>query len=126
MVVMTIVFGKVAGLHSEGSAPYAILVFAAILPWQFFANALSTSSQSVVSNANLISKIYFPRLIIPASSVVVACVDFLISFVILGMMMLWFHFLPNWRILTLPGFILAALLTSLGPGLIITACGGTI
>jgi lipopolysaccharide transport system permease protein len=121
MVVMTIVFGKVAGLHSEGSAPYAIMVFAAILPWQFFANALSTSSQSLVGNANLISKIYFPRIIVPASSIVVACADFLISFLILGMMMLWFQFLPSWRILTLPGFMFVAFLASLGPGLVVTA-----
>lgn len=121
MAIMTIIFGKVAGLHSEGSAPYAIMVFAGMLPWQFFANALSTSSQSVVGNANLISKVYFPRLIVPASSVVVAGVDFLISFLILLLMMLWFRFLPSWRILTLPGFTLLAFMASLGPGLIITA-----
>jgi lipopolysaccharide transport system permease protein len=121
MVIMTIVFGKVAGLRSDGSAPYAIMVVAAMLPWQFFANALSTSSQSLVYNANLISKIYFPRLIVPASSVVVSCVDFLVSFLILVLMMLWFNFLPSWRILTLPVFMFLAFLASLGPGLIITA-----
>jgi lipopolysaccharide transport system permease protein len=121
MVIMTIVFGKVAGLSSKSSAPYAILVFAGILPWQLFSNALSNSCQSLVGNANLISKIYFPRLIVPLSSLVVACVDFSISFVILGMMMVWFRFLPTWRMLTLPGFMLLALLTSLGPGLIIAA-----
>jgi lipopolysaccharide transport system permease protein len=121
MVIMTVIFGKVAGLPSEGSAPYAIMVFAGMLPWQFFATALSTSSQSLVSNANLISKIYFPRLVIPASSVVVACVDFLISVLMLAVMMLWFRFLPSWRILTLPGLLFLALVASLGPGLIITA-----
>ena len=66
MVIMTIIFGRVAGLPSEGSAPYAVMVFAALLPWQFFSNALSSTSQSVVSNASLISKVYFPRMIIPA------------------------------------------------------------
>jgi len=121
MIIMTIVFGKVAGLHSEGSAPYAILVFAGMLPWQSFANALSTSSQSVVGNANLISKIYFPRLIVPASSLIVGYVDFLISFLILGLMMAWFRLLPSWRMLTLPGFMFLAFLTSLGPGLIVAA-----
>jgi lipopolysaccharide transport system permease protein len=121
MIIMTVVFGKVAGLDTKGAVPYAILVFAGILPWQLFSNALSNSCQSLVGNANLISKIYFPRLIIPLSSLVVACVDFLISFVILGMMMLWFRFLPNWHMLALAGFIFLALLTSLGPGLIIAA-----
>jgi len=121
MIIMTVIFGKVAGLPSEGTTPYAIMVFAAMLPWQFFANALSTSSQSLVGNSNLISKIYFPRLIVPASSVVVACVDFLISFAILGGMMAWYQFWPNWRILTLPGFVVLAFLAALGPGLIITA-----
>jgi lipopolysaccharide transport system permease protein len=121
MVIMTFVFGKIAGLHSEGSAPYAIMVFAGMLPWQFFANALTTSSQGIVSNANLISKVYFPRLIVPASSVVVAGIDFLISFLILLAMMVWFHFLPSWRILMLPGFTLLAFVASLGPGLIIAA-----
>ena len=76
MVIMTVVFGRVAGLPTVGEAPYAIMVFAALLPWQFFANALSSSSQSLVGNANLISKIYFPRLIVPASSMVVAFADF--------------------------------------------------
>jgi lipopolysaccharide transport system permease protein len=92
-----------------------------MLPWQLFSNALSNSCQSLVGNANLISKIYFPRLIVPLSSLVVACVDFSISFAILGLMMVWFRFLPNWRMLALPGFMLLALLTSLGPGLIMSA-----
>src|SRR6185503_19567628 len=87
MLIMTIIFGKVAGLPSEGNAPYAIMVFAAMLPWQFFANALSSSSQSIVSNAQLISKIYFPRLIIPTSSVVVSLIDFAIAFSILAGLM---------------------------------------
>lgn len=121
MVIMTVIFGKVAGLPSQGTAPYAIMVFAALLPWQFFANSLSTSSQSLVGNANLISKVYFPRLIIPTSAVVVACIDFLVSFVILITLMAWYQFIPSFRMLTLPLFVLFAFVAALGPGLIITA-----
>lgn len=121
MIIMTIIFGKVAGLPSEGAAPYAIMVFAAMLPWQFFANSLSTSSQSLVGNANLISKVYFPRMIIPTSAVVVAFVDFLISFVVLIGLMAWYQFMPSIRLLTLPIFVLFAFIAALGPGLIITA-----
>jgi lipopolysaccharide transport system permease protein len=121
MLVMTVIFGRIAGLPSEGNAPYAIMVFAAMLPWQFFANALSSSSQSVVSNAQLISKIYFPRLIIPASSVVVSLIDFAIAFSILVGLMAWYQFVPGWRLLTLPVFVALAIIVALGPGLIITA-----
>jgi lipopolysaccharide transport system permease protein len=121
MVIMTVIFGKIAGLPSEGGAPYPIMVFAAILPWQFFANALSSASQSVVGNANLISKVYFPRLIIPMSSVVVSFVDFLVAGSILVGMMLWFQFWPTWRVVMIPGFVALAILAALGPGLIITA-----
>jgi lipopolysaccharide transport system permease protein len=121
MVIMTIIFGKVAGLPSQGAAPYAIMVFAGMLPWLFFSNSLSASSQSLVGNANLISKVYFPRLIIPTSAVVVACIDFLVSFVILVGMMLFYQFPPSWRIFTLPLFILLSFIAALGPGLIITA-----
>jgi len=84
MIVFTVVFGKLAKLPSEGAAPYAIMVYAAMLPWQFFANSLSEASNSLVGNANLISKVYFPRLIIPTSSVITSFVDFLISAVILS------------------------------------------
>jgi len=92
-----------------------------MLPWQFFSNALSGASQSIVGNANLISKVYFPRLIVPASSVVVSFVDFLVACLILIGLMLWFQFWPTWRLLLLPCFIGLAILTALGPGLIITA-----
>jgi len=121
MVIMTVIFGKIAGLPSEGGAPYAIMVFAAMLPWQFFSNALSSASQSVVGNANLISKVYFPRLIIPASSVVVSFVDFMVAGVVLIGLMAWYQFWPTWRLLALPGFVSLAVLAALGPGLIITA-----
>jgi lipopolysaccharide transport system permease protein len=121
MVIMTVIFGRIAGLPSEGGAPYAIMVFAAMLPWQFFSNALSSASQSVVGNANLISKVYFPRLIIPASSVVVSFVDFVVAGVVLIGLMAWYQFWPTWRLLALPGFVSLAVLAALGPGLIITA-----
>jgi len=121
MVVFTVIFGRIAKLPSDGQAPYALLVFAAMLPWTLFANALSESSNSLINNANLIGKVYFPRLIIPAATLVTAFIDFLISFVILLGMMAWYQFLPGWQLLYLPFFILLALLASLGPGLWITA-----
>ena len=120
MIVFTVVFGKIAKLP-DGGIPYALLVCAAILPWQFFSNALSESSASLVSNANLISKVYFPRLIIPATSIVTSLVDFAISFMILVALMLWYGVLPDWRLLTLPFFILIALAAALGFGLWLTA-----
>jgi lipopolysaccharide transport system permease protein len=116
MVVFTVVFGKLAKLPSEG-VPYPILVFAAMLPWQFFANSLSECSNSLLGNANLISKVYFPRLIVPTSAVVVSFVDFLVSGMILLGLMAWYDFVPNWRILTLPFFILIAFAASMGAGL---------
>lgn len=120
MTIFTVIFGKVAKLPS-GPLPYAILVGAAMLPWQFFSNALSESSQSLVTNANLISKVYFPRLILPASAVVVSLVDFAISFIILVGLMFCYSYAPGWQVLALPVFVVLALLTALGPGLLITA-----
>jgi lipopolysaccharide transport system permease protein len=120
MVIFSVVFGRIAKMPSNG-IPYPILVFAAMLPWQFFANALSESSNSLVSNANLISKVYFPRLIIPAGAVITSLVDFFISVVLLGGLMIWFHFAPDWRVLTLPLFTVMAFLAALGPGLFLTA-----
>lgn len=120
MVIFTIVFGKIAQLPSAG-APYALLVFAGMLPWTLFSTALADASNSLVSNANLISKVYFPRLIIPAAAVAVSIVDFLISFVILVGLMIWYEFVPSWQILLLPAFIVMAFFASLGPALWITA-----
>ena len=120
MVVFTIIFGKLAKLPS-GGVPYPILVFAAMLPWQFFSNSLSESSNSLIANANLLSKIYFPRIIMPTSSVIVGLVDFFISFVILAILMIWYQFIPDWRIVTLPFFLMLALFASLGFGLWIAA-----
>ena len=120
MVVFTIVFGNLANLPSEG-APYPILVFAAMLPWQFFANSLTECSNSLISNTNLVSKVYFPRLIVPASAVIVSFVDFLISGMLLLALMAWFNFVPNWHILTLPLFIGIAFAAAMGAGLWLAA-----
>ncbi|MBR8828090.1 MAG: ABC transporter permease [Gomphosphaeria aponina SAG 52.96 = DSM 107014] len=116
MVVFSIVFGKLAKLPSAG-APYPILVFAGMLPWQFFANSLSESSESLITNANLISKVYFPRLVVPISAVVVSFVDFLLSGMILLGLMIWYNFVPTWRIVTLPLFVAIAFAASMGGGL---------
>ena len=117
MVVFTVVFGRLAGLPSEGDTPYAILVYAAMLPWQFFANALSESSNSLISNAQMITKVYFPRLAIPFAAVVVSFVDFLISFLILVGLMGWYQFWPTWRLAALPLLILLAFGAAMGGGL---------
>jgi lipopolysaccharide transport system permease protein len=121
MVVFTVVFGRLAGLPSDAGAPYPILVFAAMLPWQFFANALSDSSASLVGNANLISKVYFPRMIIPVSSVMTSFADFLVSAALLVVLMAWYQFIPGWRLLALPFFIAIALAAAMGFGLWLTA-----
>src|SRR5438309_577569 len=121
MVIFTIIFARLAKLPSEGKAPYALMVFVGMLPWTFFSTALSDASNSLIGNANLISKVYFPRLIIPTATIIVGFVDLLIGFGILAAMMLWYHFQPSWHILLLPIFVLLAFLASLGPGLWITA-----
>src|SRR6185369_5453779 len=99
MIVFTVIFGKLAKLPSEG-VPYPIMVFAAMLPWQFFSNSLSECSNSLITNANLLTKVYFPRLVVPASAVIVSLVDFFISLAILALLMIWYGFLPDWRIIT--------------------------
>jgi lipopolysaccharide transport system permease protein len=121
MVIFTIVFGRIAKLPAEGDAPYALMVFAGILPWTFFSTGLSEASNSLINNTSLISKVYFPRLIMPVATIVVAFVDFLISFCILLALMAWYHFAPDWRILVLPCFVLLAFFASVGPALWITA-----
>jgi len=120
MIIFTVVFSKLAKLPNEGTAPYAILVFAAMLPWQFFSTSLTESSNSLIGNTNLISKVYFPRLIIPASSIITSFVDFLISFVILVGLMIYYQYLPSWQMVFLPGFLIIAFLASFGFGLLIT------
>ncbi len=121
ILIFTVIFGKIAGLPSEPGVPYAITVCAGMLPWQFFSTSLTLSSQSVVTNANLISKIYFPRMIVPASSIVVSLVDFLVACSILAGLMVWYHFWPTWRLIALPGLVVLATAAALGPGLITTA-----
>jgi len=121
MIVFTIVFSRVAKLPSEGSAPYPIMVYAGMLPWFLFSSVLSGASNSLVTNANLIGKVYFPRIIVPAAAGAVALVDLSINFVLLGVLMLWFRFVPSWHLIFLPLFIVLAILASLGPALIMTA-----
>jgi lipopolysaccharide transport system permease protein len=120
IAVFTVIFGKLAKMPSDG-VPYPLLVFGGMLPWQFFSNALTGSSQSLVNNANLVSKVYFPRLIIPASTVVTSLVDLFVAFLLMLVTMFFSHCLPSWRIIFLPVFALLAFATALGPGLLITA-----
>ena len=117
MVIFTIVFHKMAKLPAPGAVPYALLVSAAMLPWQFFSTALGESSNSLIGNANLISKVYFPRLIIPAGSVITSFVDFLITLGLMAALMIWYQFMPDWRLLTLPLFIALAFGAAFGAGL---------
>lgn len=119
-VVFVFVFGKVAKLSSDG-VPYPIFVFAALLPWQFFANAFAEAGNSLISNANMISKVFFPRLVVPASAVIVGFVDFLISGVLLAGSMLWYGVVPDWRIVALPLFLILAVAIAMGAGLWIAA-----
>jgi lipopolysaccharide transport system permease protein len=119
IAIFTVLFGKVARLPSP--IPYPIFVCAGVLPWQFFATAMAEASNSLVLNANMLSKIYFPRIIVPASAVIVGFVDLLISLVILAAMMAWYHVLPTWRLLALPLFTLLGLAAALGVGLWLSA-----
>ena len=116
-VVFTIVFNRIAKLSAPEGVPYFLVVMAAQLPWQFFSTSLSQSSNSLIGNANLISKIYFPRLIVPAGSVITSFVDFLITVGLVAVTMLWFHFLPDWRLLLLPAFVILAFGAAFGAGL---------
>lgn len=120
MTVFTIVFGRFARLPSNG-VPYPIMVYAAMLPWQFFANSLTESSNSLIDNANLLTKVYFPRLIVPAGAVIVSLVDFFISLVILIGLMAWYRFIPDLRMLVLPAFLMMAFMASFGAGLWLSA-----
>jgi len=120
LAVFTFIFGRLAGM-SSGSVPYPLLVLAGLLPWQLFSAAFSNASNSLVSNTHLISKVYFPRLIVPLSSVAVALIDFCIVLVLLAGLCLWWQFVPDWRILFLPLFIVLTLVTAIGTGLWLTA-----
>lgn len=120
MMVFTFVFGRIAKLPSEG-APYPLLVFSGMVPWFFFASSISESSGSLVANANLLSKVYFPRILIPASSILVAAVDFVIALVLLVALMVFFDVMPSWRLVCLPLFLAVALAAALGLGLCFSA-----
>jgi lipopolysaccharide transport system permease protein len=120
MLAFTVVFGLLAKLPSAG-VPYPLLVFAAMLPWNFFANSLSEGAGSLVGNANLLTKVYFPRIIIPAASIIVSLVEFLISLVIMAGTMLWYGFQPDWRIIALPFFLFLVILPVAGAGLWLAA-----
>jgi homopolymeric O-antigen transport system permease protein len=121
MVIFTVIFGRIAKLPSDGSAPYPLMVFAGMLPWTFFSSGLSDASNSLIANASLMGKVYFPRLIVPTATVVVAFVDFLITFALLVGMMAWYRFVPDWHILVLPAFVLLAFAASIGPALWISS-----
>jgi lipopolysaccharide transport system permease protein len=121
MIIFTFIFGRVAGMQKDTEVPYALVVLSAMLPWQFFATALSESSNSLIANSNLVSRVYFPRLIIPASSVITSLVDFGISFGLLAVIMAYYRFPPTWNIGFLPVFIGLAFLASFGVGLYLAA-----
>lgn len=116
IIIFTVVFQRLAGLPSD-NVPYPLMVLAALLPWQLFANSFSEAGMSLVSNANLVSKVYFPRIIIPVSSIIVNLVDFIISAIILAFMMVWYGHAPDIRILALPLFVLLTCAAALGTGL---------
>jgi lipopolysaccharide transport system permease protein len=120
VVIFTVIFGRLAKLPSEG-VPYSLMVFTGMLPWTFFSTGFADASNSLISNTNLVSKVYFPRLIVPTATIAAAFVDFFIGLFILAAMMTGYHFLPPWQILLLPIFVLLAFLASLGPSLWVTA-----
>ena len=117
MVVFTVVFGHIAKLPTTNGIPYAIVVIGGLLPWTLFSSILGDASQSVLSNGNLISKVYFPRMIVPLATVLVVLIDFAVSLSILAGVMIWYAVVPGWQILLLPVFVLLALLASLGPAI---------
>ena len=123
LIVFTFVFGRLARMPagSLDENRYALLVMAGLLPWQLFANSLTGASGSLVSNTHLISKVYFPRLIVPLSALGVACLDFAIAAALYGVLCVWYGFLPDWRILCLPIFMIGTLVSALGAGLWLTA-----
>lgn len=121
MIIFTIVFSKVAKLPAGVNAPYAIMVYAAMLPWIFFSTSLAEASMSLIGNANLITKVYFPRMIVPTASIITSLVDFAISFVLLFLLFIWYGYYPSWQIIFLPLFLLMAFIASMGAGLFVTA-----
>lgn len=121
MVIFTVIFGRLAGLPSEGGVPYPVMVMAGMLPWFLFSTTLSQAANSLVSNSNLISKVYFPRLIVPVASAIVAIVDFAITLLLLLAMMLAYGMIPGWRLVFLPVLMVMAFITAIGPSLLLAA-----
>ena len=121
MIVLTVIFNRIAGLTSDGKAPYALMVMAGMLPWIFFSTGLADASNSLLGNTNLLTKVYFPRLILPAATILVSVVDFLIQLVLLAVLMAWYGYAPDIKILALPLLMVMAFLAALGPALWITA-----
>ena len=121
ILIFTVIFGHIAKLPSDGMAPYPLMVFAGMLPWTFFSTGLADASNSLIGSANLISKVYFPRLIVPIATIVVAFVDFFVSFIILIGMMVWYRYAPDWRIVLLPAFLAFLVMATIGPSLWIAA-----
>ena len=121
MLIFTVIFNRIAKLHSDGAIPYALLVMAGMVPWQFVSTSASEASTSLIMNSNLISKIYFPRLIVPASAVITSFVDFVITLGLMGVMMGYYRFLPDWHIVLLAPFIVLAFMASFGVGLWLAA-----
>ena len=119
--VFTVIFGRIAQLPSDGSIPYALMVLAGMLPWTFLSTGISDASNSLINDTNLISKVYFPRLIVPTATIVVAFADFVISFCMMIVLMVWYKYLPSWHIILLPAFVLAAFFATLGPALWVSA-----
>jgi lipopolysaccharide transport system permease protein len=121
LAIFWAVFGRVAKLKSEGTTPYSLLVFAGLLPWTLFSTILSDASNSLVLNSSLIGKVYFPRLIVPSATTIVALIDFAVTFALLVIMMAILGFWPDWRIVFLPVLVLLTVLAALGPALLMTA-----
>jgi lipopolysaccharide transport system permease protein len=120
MIIFTLVFGKFANVPSDG-LPYPIFSYAALLPWTYFATSLNLSTLSVVSNSNLITKVYFPRLFLPVSAILSGLIDFGISFIFFLVMMIWYGTIPGWGVVFLPGFVLLTILTALSVSLWLSA-----
>ncbi len=116
-IIFTVVGKNIAGLKAPGEVPYALLVMAAMLPWQFFATAMTEASNSLVGNANLISKVYFPRLVVPAGAVITSFVDFLITLGLMALFLVFYRFAPDWHLIFLPLFMLLAFGAAFGIGL---------
>jgi len=121
MVVFVFVFGKIADLPSEGNAPYSILVFSALLPWQFFSTAVTSCSESLIANSNLMTKVYFPRMIVPVATVIAAAIDFILALAVLAFLMIILHWVPPLAIVTIPLWFSLCSMLSIGIGLYLSS-----